>query len=29
METDRYEYEVRPVKKKRKFEVVRVKRYLK
>jgi hypothetical protein len=29
VETDRYEDEVRPVKKKRKFEVVRVKRYLK
>ena len=29
METDRYEYEVRPVKSKKKFEMIKVKRYLK
>ena len=29
LETDRYEYEVRPVKSKKKFEMIKVKRYLK
>ena len=29
IETDRYDYEVRPVKRKKKFELIRVKQYLK
>lgn len=29
IETDRYDYEVRPVKKNKKFELIRVKQYLK
>ena len=29
IETDRYDYKVRPVKKNKKFELIRVKQYLK
>lgn len=29
IETDRYDYEVRPVKRKKKFELIKVKQYLK